>query len=87
MTSGIITGSEPLPPYNPMGACAKCGHHIASTTFMADGFCNHAGAESTVVRAHDANLGAGERLHRCCQRCGYAWDEACRDAPQDANQT
>lgn len=72
-----------LPAYTgPMGTCVKCGTNEADTTYLSAGICAHGddGYNETVT-SHGGDLG-GERLHRTCRRCGYQWDEACKDAEQ-----
>lgn len=59
-----------LPPYTGSEVrCPKCGQQGASTRFLAHGHCEH---PSDVIVGWQMN----ERLHRECDTCGYAWDEA-----------
>ncbi|MFI8351347.1 hypothetical protein [Streptomyces sp. NPDC085596] len=63
--------SEPLPPFSgDTPTCPKCRYRGASTQYRELGHCIH--GERDVVIGCQKN----ERLHRECERCGYAWDEA-----------
>lgn len=63
--------SAPLPPFSGDDpVCPKCQHKGASTRFMAIGRCVHDGSDTVIGMAKN------ERLHRECNRCSYAWDEA-----------
>lgn len=64
--------SQPLPPFSgDTPTCSKCGHAGARTSFLKYGSCEHDGRETLVI-----GFQPNERLHRECQRCDYAWDEA-----------
>lgn len=65
---------QTLPPYSGEDVtCPKCGHEGAHTTYLEYGVCKHeAGPGQTVVLGYEPN----ERLHRECDNCSYAWDEA-----------
>jgi predicted nucleic-acid-binding Zn-ribbon protein len=63
-----------MKPYNPKAKCPKCGHNHAATNFDAKG--------------EDKPLGEGgqyerDTLSRRCERCGYTWCEAPRDAKKE----
>lgn len=65
-----MTGT--LPPFSgDKPTCTKCGHVGASTQYMAHGQCIH-GDGIDVAIGYEPN----ERLHRTCERCDFAWDEA-----------
>ncbi|MFE3578743.1 hypothetical protein [Streptomyces vinaceus] len=62
-----------LPPFSgDEPTCAKCGWTGASTEYLPMGDCVHSPGDRGVTLGWAAN----ERLHRECQRCRYAWDEA-----------
>ena len=67
-------GEKMLPPYSGEDVtCPKCGHAGAHTTFLDHGECQHsAGPGRVVILGVEPN----ERLHRECDNCSYAWDEA-----------
>ena len=52
--------------YNPVSACAKCGHKKVDTTYMP---------ARTFFGAKDVNGSYSECMKRTCTRCGYTWDE------------
>ncbi|MFC8273790.1 hypothetical protein ACFUJR_14955 [Streptomyces sp. NPDC057271] len=59
------------PPYSgDSPRCTKCGNHGARTEYRAIGDCLH----ETGEQVHDFT--PNPRLHRECDRCGHAWDEA-----------
>jgi hypothetical protein len=52
-------------------ACTKCGHKGAKTMYFPAGrSCIHLASSFRVTWGL-------ERLHRICERCHFAWDEAC----------
>lgn len=60
-----------LPAYTgPKTPCPKCGNDEASTDYRETGTCIHNPRDEWI------GMEPNERLHRACQRCGYAWDEA-----------
>jgi hypothetical protein len=67
----------PLPPFSgDRPQCPKCGHKSARVVYLAYGKCRHTSYVGTgVVIGFQPN----ERLHRECDRCGFAWDEALAD--------
>lgn len=72
-----------LPPFSgDRTKCTKCGHDTAKTAHFASGrTCIHLGAGFRVTWGL-------ERLHRTCDRCHFAWDEACVPAiPQVVHNT
>lgn len=75
-----------LPPFSGHSTtCAKCGRHAQhEVTYLADGWCTHAGQDSAVVNIMGGDAGQ-ERLHRSCTTCGYTWDEATVGAGRDTN--
>jgi hypothetical protein len=62
-----------LPPFSGDDpTCPKCGNVGARTRFRSFGRCEHGAG---MVLGFEPN----ERLHRECDRCDYAWDEATVD--------
>jgi predicted nucleic-acid-binding Zn-ribbon protein len=74
-----LTDQPSLPPFSgDEPTCAKCGKVGAITQYLAYGTCHH---EAEMIIGVELN----ERLHRACERCEYAWDEAtvpCGIAPE-----
>jgi hypothetical protein len=66
--------TDTLPPFSvDKPTCIKCGHVGASTQYMAHGQCIHGdGIGIDTAIGYEPN----ERLHRTCERCDFAWDEA-----------
>lgn len=61
-----------LPAYTGPGTrCAKCGNHGAYTRYLPHGQCIHDEPTETVL-----GMEPNQRLHRECETCGHAWDEA-----------
>jgi C4-type Zn-finger protein len=60
-----------LPPYNPDARCPKCHHDKASTRWRLQ--------KVGYISTHNE----WQWLSRCCERCGYIWDEACVDGGTD----
>ncbi|MEU0991099.1 hypothetical protein [Streptomyces sp. NPDC005953] len=61
------------PPYTgPDVTCTKCGYDTAATEYRAAGRCLHDSGEILGMLPNP-------RLHRTCDRCGHAWDEATVD--------
>jgi hypothetical protein len=66
--------------------CPKCLHAEARVTWCDP---THRALQQTTVAQPNGDfdmratacLTPGEHLHRTCARCGYAWLEACADAP------
>jgi hypothetical protein len=74
---------DTLPPFSgDTPTCPKCGNTGARTRFLNHGTCEHYGIDSLVM-GYQAN----ERLHRECQRCDYAWDEATIEQQPPADTT
>jgi hypothetical protein len=72
-----------LPPYTgPKTTCPKCGYFRASTVFKYGGI-RCASNHEVLVQAHQESPGS-EWLCRRCERCEYAWDEACLDTTEPA---
>jgi predicted nucleic-acid-binding Zn-ribbon protein len=70
-----------LPPFSGDDpTCPKCKNNGAATRYLAVGYCNH--ASDLIIGVH-----ANERLHRECNRCSYAWDEAIveQEEPHDGD--
>ncbi|MER7047748.1 hypothetical protein [Streptomyces jumonjinensis] len=61
-----------LPPYTgDTPTCTACGHRSARTEYRALGECIHEDPGGIAI-----GLNLAPRLHRECERCDYAWDEA-----------
>ena len=49
-----------MPPYDDEADCPKCGHDEVATRYI-------------VAWSGDERK---EALHRCCERCGYGWNQS-----------
>jgi hypothetical protein len=69
-----------LPPHSAdFPICPKCKGDSASTEYKDSLSCMFSD-HSHETKADEGRSGT-PRLCRRCDRCGYAWDEACEDAP------
>lgn len=73
--------TDTLPPYGTVRKCPKCGCHEVSNSYRA-GHPRLAwhGDDMEEIYSLGGDDAGRECLLRTCQRCGWAWLEACADA-------